>query len=668
MKFFCTTVLILFSVIAAGQELPPITQQQLENLADATENELDDDQQLQQLDFLKEHPLDINAVTDRELQSLGFISALQIEKFLQYRKALGKFIDIHELQSIPCWDLVTTRKTLPFFTVGSLFTVKEKFLTRFKGDQAILFRISRSIEAAEEYDTSRSNHYLGDRNHLFLRYRYQYKNLLYFGLNADKDPGEQFFRGAQSNGFDFYSIHFFARELGVIKALAVGDFTVNLGQGLIEWQSMGFGKSSDALGIKRQGPVLMPYRSAGEFNFNRGLGITIGKKNFESTVFASRKKISGNINDSVEVFSSMQTSGYHRSASEIEDRNKINLSSFGGSMEYRAGAFKIAFNSVVHHFDIPLAKSDLPYKLFSLSGSESINAGIDYSYTFHNLHLFGELAGDRNLNPAFLGGVILSPDPAIDLSFLYRNISAKYTSLFGNAFTESTTPSDENGLYLGASIRPGASWQLNAYADFFKFPWLRYRINAPVSGYDYLVQLAYQVNKKSSIYLRYRNKNKPINENQPVMQSPVDQVRQSIRFHFSSELARGVAFHGRWEMLEVNTGGGKSEEGFLGFIEASCSRSRFQTDLRLQYFETPGYDSRIYAYETDLPTAVSIPAFYDKGLHYYINLEFRIDKRLKLWMRWNQSIFLQNAAFVRETSESQSGKNSEIKLQVEWAF
>jgi hypothetical protein len=60
--------------------------------------------------------------------------------------------------------------------------------------------------------------------------------------------------------------------------LALGDYTVNLGQGLIQWQGLAFGKSAEVTSIKRQSAVLQPYRSAGEFYFYRGAGITLQKK------------------------------------------------------------------------------------------------------------------------------------------------------------------------------------------------------------------------------------------------------------------------------------------------------------------------------------------------------------------------------------------------------
>ncbi|MBL0144814.1 MAG: hypothetical protein IPP48_02690 [Chitinophagaceae bacterium] len=59
---------------------------------------------------------------------------------------------------------------------------------------------------------------------------------------GEKDAGEQFFKGNQKQGFDFYSTHLFARNIGIVKALALGDFTVNMGQGLTQWQSLAFKK------------------------------------------------------------------------------------------------------------------------------------------------------------------------------------------------------------------------------------------------------------------------------------------------------------------------------------------------------------------------------------------------------------------------------------------
>lgn len=171
-----------------------------------------------------------------------------------------------------------------------------------------------------------------------------------FGIVGDKDAGEQFLKGAQNKGFDFYSFHLFARKIGIIQALALGDFSVNLGQGLTQWQSLAFKKSVDVMGVKRQAATLRPYSSAGEFYFNRGAGITIKKGKIESTVFASIRKLSANfVADTVnneDFISSFLTSGYNRTPSEQLDRNNLKQTSYGGNILLRNNRWHVGANAI----------------------------------------------------------------------------------------------------------------------------------------------------------------------------------------------------------------------------------------------------------------------------------------------------------------------------------
>jgi hypothetical protein len=663
--------LLLLASTAFPQDIPPVTQQQLENVAETNDEDPKDDNLLQQLDYFRKHPININAGTAEELQALKFITDLQIGNFIRYRNLFGKFISIYELQAIPTWDLVTIKKILPYIIVDDATSIKESFLSRFKnGDQVLLFRISRVLQKSKGYDTSLNNYYLGDRNHLMFRYRYQYKDLLYFGVTADKDAGEQFFKGAQSKGFDFYSFHFFARRLGIIKSLALGDYAVNLGQGLIQWQSLAFGKNAEVMSIKRQAPVLVPYRSAGEFYFNRGAGITLQKKNIEATVFGSFKKISGNIvNDTAERFTSLQTSGYYRTPSEIADKNKIALGSCGGNISYRTSSFKIGLNTVIHHFNLPFQKAYEPYNLYAVSGKKVFNSSIDYSYTFKNVHLFGEAATDKNMHKAFVSGALMSVDPKIDLSVLYRNIQKQYQSLFGNAFTENTMPVNEKGLYAGMAIRPAQGWQLNAYADFFQFPWLKYLVNAPTRGYDYLAQLNYQPNKEFGMYVRYKNKNKPIDSSgNGVIYYPQDQVKQNLRVHLSQQLSSNVSIDSRLELMWFNHRQKNNEQGFLSYVEGAYAWKKLAANLRLQYFETNSYNSRIYVYESDVLYSFSIPAFYDKGFRYYINLHYHASKKLQWWLRFAKTIYADKTIIGSGLDEMNSNAHSDIRVQLQYSF
>lgn len=682
MNNILTIVLLFFAVHYAtftfSQEIPVSTEQQLENLTDADQAETEDDTYLQDLEHFRKNPLNLNIADAEELKQLRIITDLQIANLISYRNLLGKFIHIYELQAIPAWNIATIKKILPFITITVPLKLKEEAGKRFSdGEHSLLLRLSQVLEKSKGFDpSSTGSKYLGSPQRIFVRYRYTYKNLLQFGLVADKDAGEQFLKGAQKYGFDFYSFHLFARKLGAIESLAIGDFTVNIGQGLMQWQSLAFKKSVDVMGVKRQSSILRPYSSAGEFNFHRGAGITIRKGRIDATVFASVRKLSANyVADTVnneDFISSFLTSGYHRTDNETADRNNLTQYTAGGNITYRRNRWHIGINGIYHHFSVPVQKRDEPYNLYAISGKYWSNFSIDYSYTYKNFHMFGEAAADKNFNTAFINGLLVSVDPRVDISFVQRTISAAYQAVNGNAFTENTFPTNETGFYTGISIRPTAVWKIDAYADIFVFPWLKYLVDAPGNGKDFLTQVTYTPNKQTELYTRFRAETKQANQpdNNTTANFLISTPRQSWRTQVNYKLSAALGLKYRVEFMWFDKKEENSERGFLTFFDF-VYRPVFKPVsivTRLQYFETDDYNSRIYAYENDVLYSYSIPAFYDKGFRYYINLNYDWGKKLSFWLRWAQTIFKNRNSVGSGLDEIPGNRRSELKFQVRYQF
>lgn len=672
-KLFLILLITHHSVLIVFSQEPPAstTEQQLENLTDADQNETEDDSYLQQLEHLRKNPLNLNTADENDLKELKILSGLQIANFLSYRKLFGKFISIYELQAIPYWDVVTIKKLIPFVTVSEPVIIADLFKNRLqRGEHSLLLRYSQVLEKSSGFDNSTSGtKYLGSPQRLFFRYRYQYKNLLQYGLVGDKDAGEQFLKGAQNKGFDFYSFHFFVRKIGVIQSLALGDFTVNMGQGLIQWQSLAFRKSVDVLGLKRQSPVLRPYNSAGEFNFHRGAGITVQKGKLEATAFVSFRKLSANfVADTVsneEFISSFLNSGYHRTESEIADRNKLWQTAYGGNIKFKSAGWQAGVNVIHFSFSAPVQKRAEPYNLYAISGKSHSNFSLDYSYTYRNLHLFGEAATDKDFNKAFVNGALLSVDPRVDLSLFYRNISPAFQSINGNAFTENTFPTNENGFFAGITVRPAAAWRLDAYMDVFKFPWLKYLADAPGNGKDFLAQLTYSPGRQLEIYSRYRSETKQGNlpDNTSVTNQLVYLPRQNWRTQLNIRLNPDLVLRTRTELMWYDKSGANAERGFLTFFDVLYNPllKNYGGNLRLQYFETDNYNSRIYAYENDVIYYYSIPAFFYKGFRYYLNINYRLTASINIWLKWSQTIYRGRQGIGSGLDEIEGTHKSEIR-------
>ena len=258
------------------------------------------------------------------------------------------------------------------------------------------------------------------------------------------------------------------------------------------------------------------------------------------------------------------------------------------------------------------------------------------------------------------------------MSFLYRKISRGYPSLYSNAFTESTYPTNESGFYAGITISPVDYLRMDAYADFYHFPWLRYRVDAPATGNDYMLQLTYQPNKQVAIYTRYRTERKAINYNpftltlNPVVARP----KQGLRTQFFYKLNAVFTFRARADLSWFDKRGDDPQNGFLVYTDVlyKPALKAFSGNLRLQYFETGGYDSRLYAYENDVLYGYSIPVFFDKGYRYYVNFNYDITRTLAIWGRFAQTIYSGKNEIGTGLDEVQGHTKSALTLQVIWRW
>ncbi|MFN0081667.1 MAG: ComEA family DNA-binding protein [Ferruginibacter sp.] len=686
--FSCLTVGFCWSQVSEQPQNPnaqpsTIVEQQLENITENSEdNETEDDSYLQEMMQYQKNPININTASPALLASIRMLSPMQVQNLISYRTYLGKLLSIYELQSVPGWDVATIQRLRPYLSITQENDLFSALASRFQnGEHTVLLRVSQVLEQSKGYKIDPSagkNFYPGSPQRLFLRYRYNYKNNLQYGVVGEKDGGEQFFKGAQKQGFDFYSAHFFARNIGIIKSLAIGDYTVNMGQGLTQWMSLAFKKSPDVLSTKRQADVLRPYNSAGEINFHRGIGLTVAKNNWEATVFGSYKGIDANFSagDTTQIqddfISSLQTSGFHRTKSEVLDKGVQKQLAFGGNVAFRLRGIHVGLNAIQYSLKFPLQKQTQPYNLYALNGKSFGNYSTDYSYTYKNFHFFGEAAITNKKYTGFINGLLISTSSNVDMSFIYRNISKGYQSLYTNAFTENTYPTNEKGLFSGITINPTSAWRVDAYVDMYKFPWLRYRVSSPTTGADYVGQLTYKPNKLFEIYTRFKSEKKAINYNpeEYVLSPVIPQPRQNWRTQFSYKLSPTFTFRSRTEAIWFDKKGAAAENGFLLYTDLLYNRALkpLSASIRLQYFETDGYNSRLYAYENDVLYSFSIPVFYGKGYRYYLNINYNVSKKLIVWGRIAQTFYPEDASVGSLLDEINKQYRTEVKLQALYKF
>jgi len=677
---------IVPDTIVEPQHTEEMLQNQLEAIAEESESEVDFSEVIEDLEVFLKNPLNLNTATADDLRRLMVLSEIQINNLLYHISKFGRLISLLELQSIAGFDLETIRRIQPFVTVQ-----QETFRRHFSlsnlardGQSQLFLRYQQFFEqqkgfspiTPEELLANPNARYLGSPFRLFTRYRFTYYNNISIGFTAEKDPGEEFFRGTQPHGFDYYSGHVFLRDFGRVKAVALGDFLVQFGQGLTVWSGLSFGKSAEGITTKKNGLGLRPYTSVDENNFLRGAGITVALGNFEITGFYSSKYRDANIleydtiSGEVLVFTSLQQTGLHRTPAELKDKNSVNETFFGGNVEWNIRNFTLGLSAVRMELGSEFRRSLSFYNQFEFNSQFNTNVGVYYSLVLRNFNFFGEAARSENGGFGVLNGVMIGIDPRLSLSILHRKYSKDFQPSMASAFGESTRPVNEDGLYIGLNARLSQRWRFTAYADHFSFPWMRFRTYLPSSGYEYLVQVSFRPTRGSEIYARYRIKNRPLNSGAGQLIEPLeDVVRQNYRLHASFLVTPSISLRNRVEFIEFEKGQTK-EYGYMVYQDVVYRNptSPWAVTARFAIFDTDGFESRIYAFENDVLYAFSFPFYSDKGTRAYILAQYSLGRNIDLYARLAQTWYSNRTSIGSGLDITEGNTRTELKAQLRIRF
>ena len=681
-----------------------VIEQSIEFFASNAEDEdIDFTTLLDILSIYYDKPINLNGKKlNDDLIQLGLLSDFQINNLLNHIDKNGNIISVYELQAVPGFDLPTIRNLMPFVTVNADFysphtDVKELFEN---GGSELFIRYSRVLEQARgfedisdlDWEDSQNSHYLGSPDRLYMRYRFKYLTNLSVGFTMEKDAGETFFGNQRAEnlfgvntqrGFDFYSGHLYLRNVGFIKALAIGDYQAQFGQGLNFWSGLAFGKSVNILTTKRNAVGLRPYTSVDENLFLRGAGMTVGfGDNIELTAFGSRKKIDANLsaalNDTIDnldniTITSFQATGQHATIAELEDKDALEETIAGGRLAYVSRKFNLGFTGSYTMYGGDVSRTLQPYSQFQFNSNTNAVFGGDYSYIFKNFNLYGEFSRSANGGFAMVNGVLASLTPNFALSVLHRDYSRDYQNLKSVAFAESSTNVNEKGLFIGADAKLNKNWTISTYMDQFKFPWMRFQTDAPnTNGFDAVAQLRYKPSRSLDMYVRYRGRTKPKNTDFELDDiTYVDtEDRDNYRFNIIYKVTKSVRLQSRIDYMTYERDGAEKEGGFLIFqdINVKPMSSPFSFSFRYAIFDTDGYNSRLYAYENDVLYYFAIPAYSGRGTRTYLTARYKVRRGIDVWLRYAQWFYNNQDSVGSGLNEIDGNRKSEVRALLVFKF
>ena len=633
------------------------------------------------LSYLVEHPFEINSVTEEQLKRLPFLSDLQIQKLLEYRIKYGKMVTLYELKYIDSFDMETISLLLPFVYIGEIVVDKYPITVKnlFKyGSNTLQIRYDQCFQQKKGYSSYPDSileyypnrKYLGEPFYHSVRYTYELDDRIFGSFVAEKDAGEPFWN-KHHKGYDYYAVNIFLKNINKwLKSLTIGDYKVSFGQGLVISHDFSSGRSALITQIEKRNNGFRRHFSTNENDFLRGIATTLHWRNIDFNLFYSYRKLDAHVDSNL--IRSFKTDGLHRLVRDREKLRTVSMQTYGGNIRYASPNFCLGMTSIFYSFGNHLVEPDLqPYNTYYFQGSQNWNIGMDYLLKNRWIKFYGETALSKNKAISTLNALQLTPVSYFSLLLLYRYYDKKYQAFFGNAFSQSSTVQNEQGLYIALQWTPFPYWKCAAYVDFFRFPWLKYQVNAPSMGKEYMFQLDYTPNQSFSTYIRYKYRQKEKNqfeeENTDVAIIPY--INQQLRLQTTYALSGFVSLRTSADIVfykEEN----KQSKGWM--IAQNMSWKPFkipiQMDLYLAGFHTSDYQTRLYSYEKNLLYAFNMPSFYGKGIRSALTFQWNILKQLTFSAKLGCTYYLDRNIIGTDLEEIEGSIKTDLYSSLRWKF
>ena len=564
---------------------------------------------------LQRNGINVNSATREELLALPFLSEQQVMDILEYIHFHGALKSINELMSIESIDYSTRQLLQEFLYAGDKpekgFPSLKNIMTWGKNELSLYTKIPTYERAGD----ASNGDYLGYPYKFWARYSFSYAKNVRIGIVASQDAGEPFFSQSNKYGFDQYSGFIQINGLGSVESLIVGRYSVSAGMGLVMNNSFSLGKTAMLQDFGRQRNALRPHTSASENGYMQGAAATIRLSDaIRLTPFLSYRKTDATLNIDGSISSLIYT-GYHRTLSELNKKNNTSLTAGGMNARWNLEDFSLGATAVFTHINRPLSPNkSATYKKIYPEGSNFFNASLNYSWLHYPFSVNGETAINANGAIATMNTLGWHLSQYVEVMGIYRFYSFNYYSLYANAFSEGGKTQNESGLYLGVRWQPKYGIDIQAYTDLAYFAWPRYGVSQSSYAIDNMVSASYKTGKwllSGKYRLHFKQKD--------------SKSASGISWQTEHRLRIGAEWTGDgWtskSQLDFTSVSSTSEssslsQGFMITENIGYDIGKWKIFAGGKYFNTDGYDSRLYSYERAMPHTFSFPAYYGHGIRY----------------------------------------------------
>lgn len=649
-------ILCLIAAPAAARQVADTmaTDFVVEALLEDLDDTLGDPVQLvERLDELLTDPLDVNTAPAEALAEVPSIGPVTARNLVLFRETNGPFDTLDEVGLVDGMTVAALEAARPYLTLHKPDGAAASFLQRFFRDTRVewLQRAGRRFDLGRGYaaDTA-GTRYAGSPDRLYTRLRVRSRHLS-LNTTMEKDPGERFSWDPASGtyGFDHVSAHLALHASGPLKTLVVGDFTAHFGQGVVLWSSSAFGKGGASLqSLIRTGRGIVPYGSVEENHFFRGVATTIAARSGVSvSAFASRRTLDAALTtphaaeaerfDDQEATTGLSGSGLHRTPTEMSRKDALREDLVGGNLDVRTGPVHVGVVGYHTSFDRPFRPGPAPYQRYQFAGQRATLVSAYADAFIGPLHVFGEVARAPDAVPGGVGGLLLRLTDATEMLFLTRHYPRHFVSLHGYAFGERNgATTNETGYYLGVRLLPGPTWRIAAFFDLYRFPWVRFGVPRPSTGYEMAVSAEHRPRRWLTLSLQVRSEIRETGASHRdprgfLLDAVLPETRRSFRLQGEYRFSPRLLLRARLDGVRVTPWDAPTASGLALLQDLRWHPFKHvRLDLRLLLFDTDTFAARVFTHENDVLNTFSVPSFSGRGQRAYVLIQWTPTPHLTL--------------------------------------
>ncbi len=600
-------------------------QNDIQALFDQSDMPGDIEELLLELEQLRQRKIQVNAASVEELLLIPFLSADDAQRIVAFRETEGPLTSREQLEGIIGTE--TARRVSLFLSFEPMLLEKQvevepQMAGRWYG---------RYFSEIPERKGIITGKYRGGNYRLYNRLSLSYGGVAVNGV-VEKDIGEPEIG-------DFTSFSMVYEGSGPVERFIVGNYTVNLGQGLLFGQSRYFSKGVDPLGVGLTGRRLKAYSSSAENGFMQGAAASLDFRPFTLTAFYSNNRVDASVKDGV--VTTIRTSGYHRTDSEREHKDNITEKVAGLNLLYRFDAGRtsgrVGGTWARYDYSLPLEKAGGEPGWHDMGNLEA-------DLLIGKTNLFAEAAmTGKERNVSWIAGAGFPLTSNMQVVVAVRDYHNLFFSPFAGAFAErADDAANEEGYYVGLEADILKNLHVGAYYDIFRFPELNSRYRLPSTGDESKIFLTWKQSPVLTAELLLQNQYKE--EPKKLFDAtgfeyymPVPFTSNRIRLDLIGKVSRELTLKARGEIKFVEgeyPDGDLHSDGWLFYQQAVLKKGPVAFKARYTQFRTDDFDSAIYVYEDDLPLVFTLKSYYGEGRAFFALLSYDLRKNFELTVRY----------------------------------